>query len=428
MTEDFLHYLWRFQRFSKKDLRTIEGVELQILSPGYYNLQSGPDFGETKLYLGSQLWAGQLEIHIRSSDWNRHRHQFDPAYNSVVLHVVYQYDEPAFRQNGSELPTLVLEGRIDESLHWRYEQLLHNATEIACAQQWPSVADLYKSSMIERVQIERLEERTAILEGLLEDSRGDWEESFYRWLAYGFGLRINSEPMLMLARLLPQKLWAAQRSSLSSLEALFFGMAGFLEAEHKGQSDAYTQHLKADFAHWQRKYGLQAMPQAQWKWSRLRPPAFPELRMAQWSALLHSRDKLFRSFLDCKDLAQLDQWLAAPVSHYWRHHYRLGQVATKPGPQAMGRATRELLVINVMVPFLFLYGQKRGEKEYQERAFEWLEALPPENNKYIKMYRDLGYTAQNAGQSQALLQLYRRYCSAKKCLLCAIGNQLLKSS
>lgn len=427
MTEDFLHYLWRFQRFRKDDLFSLEGERIEILRPGFHNHQSGPDFGEAKLYLGQQLWAGQLEIHIRSSDWARHQHHRDPAYNSVVLHVVYEYDGPALRQNGSSIPTLELKGRFDENLYWRYEQLLHNSTPIPCAPQWPAIADFHKTAMLERSMIERLEEKTQVLEALLEDSRGDWNQSFYCWMAYGFGLHINREPMLMLARLCPPKIWRHQKHSRLMMEALFFGMAGFLAPSPKQKEDAYLLTLRREFAHWQRKYDLVPMEASLWKWSRLRPPAFPELRLAQWVALLSSQQELFRSFLDCDSLQGLEPWLRVSPSDYWTEHYRFGQAKAKAQKAIPGAATRKLLIINVVIPFLFLYGKRRGLALYQERALQWLSELEPEVNKITRLFAQLGYSAQHAGQSQALLQLYRRYCAAKKCLLCGIGNQLLKS-
>jgi len=421
MTEDFLHYLWKFQLFDKRNLQTSSGEPLQIVHPGYHNHNAGPDFSEARVHIGEQQWAGNLEIHIHSSDWLKHGHQHDQAYENVILHVVYQHDEEIQDKNGQTIPVLQLKGLFDEYQYWRYEQLMQAGDEIPCASQFKQVDDFLKESMLERTLIERLELKSEEIVKLWEQNQKDWNETFYQWMARGFGLKVNAQPMLMLGSWLPQKVLAHHKDSLFQLEALLFGVSGLLQDQ-----DDYAEELKKEFNFLAKKYQLESMDPVIWKYARLRPAGFPDVRIGQFAALIHRSENLFSKILGVGSVKILRQLVSDSPSVYWREHYRFGKLH-KRSKAGMGQAFQNTLVINVIVPFLFIYGKVKNESFYQQRAFDLLDQLPAEDNKVVRIYSELGAEATTAFSSQALLQLHKFYCSRKKCLNCRIGIQLLKS-
>ena len=422
MTEDFLHYLWKYQNFNSAFKLSSRGQKLKVVHPGYHNHDSGPDFLEAKIYLDNQLWVGQVELHVKASDWYKHQHQFDPVYQNVILHVVYDDDQPVYLNSEEELPCISLKGCFDEYLYWRFEQLMQNQDSIACASSFKGVDDILKSSMIDRLIAERLVMKSAVLEQILEETQGDWQESFYRFLAYGIGLKVNAEPMLLLSRACPARLWRPLRNQTNQMEALFFGQAGLL-----GEQDDYAQELGREYRFLSGKHNLSPLSRELWKYSRMRPPAFPDFRLAQFVGLLRKREFLAREVLEIKEERELRQLLTFGENAYWQRHYRLGKASAREHKMALGEQGYEALVINVVVPYLFLYAKKKDRQEYQERALSLLQALQAEGNKVVRIYNQLGFQAKSALESQALLQWHKYYCTAKKCLNCSVGNQLIKS-
>lgn len=420
MSEDFLHYLWKFQCFRNVNVSTEQNQAILIIHPGYHNVDSGPDFSEARVYIGEQLWAGNVEIHIRSSDWFRHGHESDPAYENVILHVVYEDDRPIHDPSGNLLPTLVLKDLFDEGLYWKYEQLLHNQTAIPCQNEFPKVDGLIVESMLERSLVERLQSKSREIQKLLEKNNNDWNETFYQWMARGFGLKINAEPMLLLARMLPLRILARHKDNLFQLEALLFGTAGMLP----GEEDDYSKQLSREYQFLKHKYGLGEMDASLWKFSRLRPHGFPTIRIAQFAALTFRAEQLFSKILGIGSLKIMEQILGDSPSVYWREHYRFGKFH-KRGKAGMGKAFQTILIINVIVPFLFLYGKVKDEDFYCQRALDLLDQLEAEDNKLIRIFRNLGLEPDSAFYSQSLIQLYQQYCSRKKCLNCSIGIHLI---
>ena len=230
MREDFLHYLWRLKRFDHTDLRTTQGTPLEIREAGQYNAHAGPDFTDARIRIGDTLWAGNVEMHVQASDWRRHGHQRDRAYDNVILHVVLEEDELVRRNNGERLPCLELKKRVPRDLSGRYQQLMRSEHWIPCQAQFSGTAHLTRQLWLDRLLVERLEEKTAAIRRCLQQRTNDWEGAFYQRLARNFGLPVNAEPFERLARSLPLKLIRKHRNRLFQLEALLFGQSGLLEA------------------------------------------------------------------------------------------------------------------------------------------------------------------------------------------------------
>ena len=424
MREAFLHYLWRLQRYERHELRTTEGEPLTIGARGTLNTHAGPDFSDARVRIGTTRWAGHVEIHVRASDWYRHGHQTDPAYDNVILHVVHTDDRPVSHRHGERIPTLELKDRIPLELYNHYQRLIDNAAWIPCAPFFPEVRAITRDLWLDRLLVERLERKTQYLDELLTQTRNDWEATAYQFLLRNIGLRVNTEAFALLARVTPLKVIRKYASSLFDLEALLFGQSGLLErTEHR---DDYTERLRARHAFLRAKHGLTPMPVAAWKFLRLRPPNFPTIRIAQTAALLHRRLPLFQALLQLQTPEQAAAFFTAPPSAYWRSRYQFGEAGKQLQQRTIGKATVRLLLINAVVPLLFAYGQRRGNEAYRERATNLLEALPPEKNSIITHWKTLGAPADSAYRTQALLQLKNEYCTPKRCLQCAVGHAVLK--
>jgi len=422
MREEFLHFLWRFRRFDNHDLKTTTGEALTILQPGRYNRDSGPDFLDARLRIGETLWAGNVELHLQASGWQSHGHQRDPAYENVILHVVLDEDQVIFRKSGARIPCLELRGRIPAKVWSRYRFLVNNDTWVPCQSQLPEVPAVSIYAWLDRLSAERLEQSTGAIRERLAANQGDWENTFYQFLARNFGLKVNAEPFDRLARSLPIRLLWKHRHNLLQLEALLFGQSGLLAGDFR---DAYPQKLQKEYAHLRRKYDLEPLPTHNWKFMRLRPANFPTLRIAQLATLIHQSDHLLSKVLAARTVSELENMFDVKLSNYWKHHYRFGHPSQRR-PKKLGQTAVRLLVINTFAPFLFLYGQLNGFPQYQERALQLLEALPPEDNHVIRRWKSIGLTARSAQDSQALLQLKKYYCDRKACLDCAVGNVILR--
>jgi len=422
MREDFLHFLWRWRRFEAQDLRTTDGRPLEILHPGELNPHAGPDFFNARIRIGDTLWAGNVEMHLNASDWLTHRHDGDPAYDNVVLHVVLEEDRQLTRSTGERLPCLELRGRIPSSLLDKYLRLEQERTWIPCARSISGVPEIVRVNWFDRLLVERMEHKTALIEQTLQATGQHWEEAFYQMLARNFGLKINMEPFEMLARALPLRLLARHQNNLFQLEALLFGQAGLLEDAF---DDDYPQALAKEYRFLRHKYNLAALPTGSWKFFRLRPAGFPTLRMAQFAALLHRSTVLFSTILSVRTLGEIEHLFSVEPSAYWRTHFRFDKSAT-PRAKPLGREFVHLLLINTVAPFLFHYGRSKGIPENQDTALQLLDGLPPEANTVVDNWVTLGQAANNAARTQALLHLKSHYCDAKRCLECAIGTAILR--
>jgi hypothetical protein len=423
MQEAFLHFLWQFQYFDKSRLQTADGRPIQVIKPGVWNTNAGPDFTQARVVVGGLEWAGNVELHLRSSDWQQHRHQHDQAYDNVILHVVWEYNQPIRYADGTEIPVVTLQPHTDKSLITKYEFLLKNLAPIPCVSQFRSVKDIHKRQALDKALMNRVQEKAVLVKELYQKNQQNWEETAYQLLVRNFGFKINSDSMLALAQSLPLKILHKHADSLLQLEALLFGQAGLIPSHSE---DAYVQSLQREYQFLKHKYTLESpVTGSQWKFLRLRPANFPTLRIAQVAALLHQKKFLFSSLLSLQKPEEILSLMEVKPSAYWHEHYHFGKSSKHEGN--LGKDSQHNILINSVVPLLTAYAEIRNEQEYIERAVSLLEVMPPEDNKITRLWKDsMGLPINNAFDSQACLELYNRFCSERKCLMCPVGVALLK--
>ncbi|HDR50472.1 MAG TPA: DUF2851 family protein [Mariniphaga anaerophila] len=422
--EEFLHFIWENRLFFSDNLRTVSGEPLEIRNTGRRNTDSGPDFFNAKIKIGDTLWAGNIEIHKKASDWEKHNHTGDKAYENVVLHVVEQADRQITRGNGSEIATMELDW--PEQYTRNYQKLLDSRTWIACQDQFHRIDPVILQLGFNRLMIERLEDKTGEVNLRLEQNQNNWNETFYQMLARMFGFKVNAAPFEMLAKSIPMHILAKHKNSAGQLEALLFGASGLLHEELFG--DEYFSGLKKEFDFLQKKYNLKPVEPHLWKFMRLRPGNFPTIRISQLAALIHRSKGLFSKILETEKAEELKALFRVKASDYWNIHYRFNKPSPRKQAKELGENSINTLIINVVVPFLFVYGEKQNQHHLKNRALEFLEQLPSESNSIIEKWRSLGVSARSAFETQALLQLKNKHCQNKKCLACPIGNKLIKSS
>ncbi|MCW3463651.1 DUF2851 family protein [Chitinophaga nivalis] len=418
LTEELFQHIWEFRLFQQEHLFTTDGEPVQIIYPGLHNHHDGPDFTGAKIRISHTLWVGHVELHLRTSDWFRHRHDQQQQYQRIILHVVFRHDMPG--REAVNAPCLELQQYIPKLLLHRYEVLRRSAAFIPCAGRAAQVPLLTWLSWKERMLAERWERKMNALRAWLLLNKYNWEEVCYWAVAQSFGMPVNALPFLQVAQSLPYPVLMRYRHQSLHIEALLFGQAGMLEEDF---ADVYALQLQHEFMHLQHKYRLLPMAGHLWNWLRLRPAAFPTIRLATFGALLQQTSHLFSRILEAPDVTTLEQLFLVQPSAYWHTHYRFGHTVDKtlrPGRQAVYG-----ILINTVLPLLFLYGQQQNLKYYQEKALHFLQQLPAENNKITKGWRQLGVHQENALESQALLQLKQYYCDEKRCLQCAIGAKII---
>lgn len=424
MNESFLQYVWQLQYFRKEELTTTRGESLTVFKPGTYNTHAGPDFLHARIRLGDLEWNGHVEVHLRASDWLVHHHECDPAYENVVLHVVWEADRDILLPDGTALPCVELKARVADTLLQAYRKLVNSGEQIPCARSFGAVPHIYKAAMLERVVVERLEEKAEAILVQLAAHQQDWEQTTYQVLARNFGFKVNADPFARLSDVLPWKLVAKYRDNPLQVEALLFGMAGFLETL---LTDAYHSRLRAEFEALENLHGLsnRKMKASEWRFLRLRPANFPTVRLAQFSAWLCTQQGLFAILVEAVQADALNRLLQCCASGYWHHHYRFGKKARTYLP-ALGRDSIENIIINTVAPLQAAAGKWYGQQELIERACALLQQVPAEKNQVTRIWRSLNGEARTAFESQGAIQLYRQYCERRRCLQCGIGNQVLK--
>ncbi len=423
MNEAFLHHLWKFKLFNQFHLATTEGETIEVIKAGQHNTDAGPDFFNSKLKIGKTLWAGNVEVHLKSSDWKKHNHSSDAAYSNVILHVVYDHDEDIFTKEKTKIITLELKDRFNPKLFQNYLNLVESNRWIPCANHIRKVDEFTITNWLDRMIIERLENKTNSIFESLKQNKNNWEETFYHHLARNFGFKTNSLPFEMLAKSLPLAVLAKHKDHLNQLEALLFGQAGMLEQKFK---DEYAIGLKKEYTFLQKKFSLRPIESSQWKFLRLRPSNFPTIRIAQFAQLVHKSSNLFSKILETEKIKTLKSFFEASASDYWQSHYIFDKHSTQK-EKTLGDDAMLIILINTVVPFVFAYGKYRQQENLQERAIKILEELPAEKNAIIAKWSALGITSINANRTQSLLQLKNEYCSEKKCLLCSVGNKIINS-
>lgn len=423
-TEDFLHYIWKFRLFERSNLQTTTGEAIEIFSAGMHNTDSGPDFGNARIKIGDTLWAGNVELHLSSSDWSKHNHTTDNAYDNVILHVVYRDDEPVILPNGRRIPTLELKDRIPDELFNRYHNLVYGTqTIIPCEASIGKLDDFTLKTWFTRILIERLEKKSEAVIASLAVNRGDWEETFYQFLAANFGFKTNAVPFELMAKSLPQNILAKHKNNPLQIEALIFGQAGFLNGDFE---DDYPRKLKTEYEFLRKKFSLSPIDNHLWKFMRMRPLNFPTIRLAQFAALVVNSNHLFSKILEVKDVKSLQKlFIDIKVNAYWDEHYQFDK-PSKPASKNMGQTSADLLLLNTLALFLFSYGKHNQQEYYINRSLKLLENMPGENNNIIADFASLGVKVNSAFETQALLELKNYYCNYKKCLQCSVGNKILK--
>ena len=424
MRESFLHFIWRFQKFDNIQLTTTDGQQIQIYAIGNYNTDAGPDFLNAKLLIGDITWYGHVEIHLKSSDWNKHRHQHDEAYNNVVLHVVWEHDVEVEMASGQTLPVLELQNRIKPELLKKCNLLIKSPEKIPCSEQLQRVKDIDKASMLDQVGVMRLKQKSELVLLLLEKNKGSWEETTYQLLAKNFGFKTNEESFLKLAQTLNHKTLIKHAEKPEQIESLIFGVAGFLQKE----SDAYGLGLQKEFGYLSKKYKLHGneLPKDEWKFLRLRPGNFPSVRLAQFSSFLVKNAKCFNQFIHFENHKDLLGLFDFEVSDYWQKHYDFGKSGNRL-TKTIGKSSVDLILINTVAPILAAYAQYTDNELYMEKAVNLLQNLKPEKNHIISMWKDLGLKAKDAFDSQSFIGLRNDFCLKKKCLSCKIGVSLINS-
>jgi hypothetical protein len=420
MNEAFLSYLWKFRQLNQ-DIRTESGESLAILHPGDLNTNSGPDFFNARIRIGPTTWAGNVEIHVLASDWFRHGHHCDPAYDHTILHVVYEDDRKVFHQNGEPIQTLVVKNQFPVGIFDRYQLMMLNKQWIPCMNQLHATEDYGFSMWAPGLAVERMEYKANGIRHFLTSCGNDWEEALYRHVATSFGFKINSMPFELLAKSLPLKVIRHHQHQLFQLEALLFGQAGMLDKEFK---DQYPGELRQEYHFLRDKYGLQPVCGSLWKFLRLRPGNFPTIRISQFASFIFSMKAGFFSLLEGGTLDRAIDKTAVAASEYWFTHY----VFDKPSafsPKCMGNACVQLLIINGLAPFLFFYGHEKGQPQVCEDVLNSLEQIDGERNLHMENWKRVGFPVDNAMQTQALLYLKQFYCDNRRCLECRIGTRLL---
>jgi Protein of unknown function (DUF2851) len=422
ISEKLLHHIWKYKLLPSLSFTTIKNESITVLKVGEHNHDAGPDFFNGQITYEGKTWAGNIEMHIKTSDWIKHKHETNPAYDNVILHVVYENDLSIEKQPTKNIPVITLKQLIPTSLITKYQFLLDNKNEIPCGSQLKNISDFIVSSWLQRLLVGRLEKKLDDIETIFHYCNKDYQETLYHLIAGNFGFKINKDPFIQLARSMPLSILAKHKHSLLQIEALLFGQAGMLD---DCLSHPYFTSLQNEYAFLAYKYQLKPLRNSIWKYLRLRPANFPALRIAQLSAFIHQSEHLFSKIIHTDDLTQIAKLFNVSASPYWHHHYTFDSEVTCGQPN-LGKDSIENILINTVAPMLFFYGRQNAETHYETKAINLLESLHPESNQYIESFNNFGVKAKNASDSQALIQLFTNYCTHKKCLNCNIGHNILR--
>jgi hypothetical protein len=418
MTEKLLQFIWAFGYFNKFDLLTTEGEPVSILFAGTLNKNQGPDFLSAKIKIGNTTLAGNVELHLKTSDWIKHLHEKDANYKNVILHVVFEHNAEV-----NKIPVLELSSRISTLLLNRYASFMNTVSFIPCGANIVNVKELVWKGWKERLLVERLSRKADHVLQLFAISKWHWEETFWWMLARAFGGKINGEAFEAMARSVPVNILAKHKTSHHQLEAILFGQASLLTDDF---TDAYPKMLQREYGFLKKKYNLQAslVPVL---FLRMRPGNFPTIRLAQLATFIQQSSHLFSRIIEAQNLDEIKEQFAVTASDFWHYHYTFGQSASFK-KKTLGEDAVNNIIINTVVPVLFAYGVYHNDEKCKEKALGWLEQLPPETNNITKEFISIGIKNESAFDSQALLQLKNAYCNEKKCLECSVGNNLLREA
>ena len=411
MKEEFIYYLWE-NRLLDLELKTTDGEEISVLSVGNRNFNSGADYVNARIKIGGVLWAGQVEIHVRASDWFRHKHQYDDNYNSVILHVVYECDTDLLK-----IPTLEIKGKYDESLFHNYKNFVSSKNWIPCGECIGGIQDFTLVSWLDRMSIESLENECKNLDLELKRNNVDWEQTFYQRLLRYFGMKVNNDSFEYLSKVLPLKVLLKHIDNELYVEAMMFGCSGFLSLDF---ADEYPSLLKREFQMLKSKFGLKVMPVSNWKFLRLRPPNFPTIRIAQITRLIVKNGNMFSKVKDAGDMQEITNLFDVEIDSYWDNHFLFDKASRRCAKKTLGKTAVDSIIINAVLPMMFYYGHYHSLESYKEKAMSFLEQMDAEDNVIIRSFMNVGVTFKNAFQTQAALYMYKHYCRRRRCLECRI--------
>lgn len=415
MKEEFIYYLWE-NRLLHLDLKTTDNEDITILSVGIRNHDSGADFVNARIKIGDALWAGQVEIHVRASDWFKHNHHNDANYDSVILHVVYENDTDSLK-----IPTLEIKDKFDISIFHKYNWFFGSRNWIPCGEFVGGVQNFTLISWLDRMLVEHLENECKDLDFKLKNNHYDWEQAFYQRLMRYFGLKVNNDSFEYLSRILPLNLLLRHRDNDIYIESMMFGCAGFLERDFE---EDYPSLLKRDFMMLKSKFGLKVMPLSNWKFLRLRPPNFPTIRIAQLAKIITKNGNMFSKIRDADDIQEIRDLFDVELNSYWDNHFQFDKTSKVKRRKILGKTAVDLIIINAIVPMLFYYGHTHSMESYKEKAMSFLEQIEAEDNLIIRNFQKSGVVLQNAFQTQAILYMYKYYCKRRRCLECRIYSVL----
>ena len=416
--------------FPLQEMHTTDGKLVEVIDPGLHNRNAGPDFFNAKVKIDGTLWVGNVEIHDRSHDWYVHGHDHDSAYNNVVLHVAGVVDDNVITSDGKFLPQLQLD--VPKEINDHYKELLETDQYPPCYKIIPDLTKLTIHSWMSALQTERLEQKTEAIKARVDRNNGSWEDGYFTTLARNYGFGINGDAFEMWANTLPLKAVDHHRDDVFQIEAIFMGQAGLLELntipsqyQRDALNEGYFAKLRNEYQYLAHKFSMKPMDATMWRFLRLRPQNFPHIRISQLANLYYSRRAGLSSLVECTTIEQLKAVLATSVTPYWETHYTFGSTSCR-NEKNLSPASLNLLMINTAIPMLFAYGKHKSDEAICDRAFDLLEQLKAENNHITRLWQQCGLTAQNAGDSQALIQLKKEYCDKKDCLRCRIGFEYLK--
>ena len=416
-----MQYVWQHRLLVQTDLVTVDGRRVSVIDPGRLNTDAGPDFFNAKVKIGDNLWVGDVEIHVRASDWHRHRHDGDRAYDSVVLHVVDKDDTQICRSNGEVIPQMRM--ACSPEFHCRYHELVDRADiDLPCAREIPGLSSPHLTDWLTSLAYERLYAKAGHIEDLLKQYAGDWEQTCYVILARALGFSTNSEPMERLAMSLPLHFLRKHSDSDIAIEALMFGQGGFLEKAPK--DDPYVATLDREHRFFAHKFSLKPLQPLGWKMARMRPHNFPHRRIALLARLVASDSRLVSRIIKSEGADALRGIFNEPLTGYWATHFTFGP-ASERSYECLSRSSTDILLINVAAPLMMAYGTLHGDEELCSRAVDLLHDLPSENNSIVTLFVSAGIGSKDAFTSQALIHLRRNYCQPRKCLYCRLGHRLL---
>ena len=420
MREELLTYLWKTQKFQRGNLKTTSGDNVVIVWPGQENTYAGPDFFNAHIQINNTLWVGNVELHLRSSDWFSHRHQNDKNYDNVILHVVWQDDIPLYDASQHPMPTLLLSSYTSQKFIDKYTSWLELSNKwILCADDLPRLPDVLRKQFFERLYVERLMEKTALFQSWLALTKNNWEAVFFVALAKGFGLKINGMVFAQMALSIPWKAILQNSDKQLALEALFMGQMGLFNQDFDHD---FFRSQKKTYAYFKHKYQLITLKEKV-HFFRLRPNNFPTIRLAQLACLMQQKPRLLTLIQEAKTLKDLYRVLEAKTSPFWETHYHF-DTASKKRTKRLTKSFIELLLINTIFPFLFHYYNYTGDKR-KAKILDEVRKLSAEKNNVVKSFKELGCSVDDALESQASLQLKHAYCEPKRCLQCSFGHKLL---